>query len=225
MRKLMVLFGVLTVCLALSCVTAQAQTTLDVSTVTSFGTASGANSVSYHNNNFDGWSIKLVAGSNNAPTAGPGLDITSLIVTCKVTTCDELTIALSGQGFMQAVGTGGFISTYNTTQTGSGIGSLQAAYEGATNSLFDLSTFVGSNGPFFGPGTFTDAVVGGVASPSLYSLTLYDYFVGTKGDTFVITDNSLGATPEPTSMLLMGSGLLALGAALRRKKAKIAASV
>jgi len=217
MQKLLVMFGVLAICLALSCLTAQAQTELDVSAGTSFAAVSGVNSVSYHNTNFDGWSISFVGGSNNAPSASPsGLDIVSLSVTCLVTTCDELSIGLSGQGFTQAV-TNFFVS-YRTVQTGAGIASVQVGYEGATNSLFDTTTLVGVNGPFYGPGTISDIQFGGVASPSLYSLTLEDYFIGDKGDSFTLNDSSLGATPEPTTMLLMGSGLLALGAALRRRK-------
>lgn len=96
-----------------------------------------------------------------------------------------------------------------TTNTANSNATLSAALTGGTTTL---------NGPIFGSPFGTSFFVPG-ASGAPYSLTLMaSVFVASPGIT--TGDFNVQSVPEPGSMLLIGTGLLGLGASARRRWAK-----
>lgn len=202
--------------------TAKAQTEITLSSGTKTVTASGVGSVTYSSSNFNGWSVFLEVGASNSPNLGPfyGLDLISVLVSCPSGAClsAPLDVYVSDTGFTQTVLSGGFSSSYGSTQSGTGANSTQTAWDSTSNAIFGEGTLIGTI-PFSGTGGFSGSVSGGgPAGPSAYSLTLEDAF-SANGSTasFGVNNGDIGPTPEPGSMLLYGSGLLVFGGILRRR--------
>jgi len=119
------------------------------SNVTQVGTGS---TVSYSNTNFNGWNISVVFGASNSPNLSGvngafGIDVTSLTATCTGGPCTSapLDIYLSDTGFTQAVATGGFVTTFSTTQSGGT--ATQTAWDTTANTIFGEGTSIGTVGP------------------------------------------------------------------------------
>jgi len=123
----------------------------------------------------------------------------SAIGTCtQSVSCSSITGTGAGNGpyYFVSNQSGGFgAMTYNVDDTGTA----------ATSVTIDL-TATGSNSWTSAGGVLTPNSSGYDASTELYTQSGYQ-------DAGKFT----GVTPEPSSMLLLGSGLLALGLALRRK--------
>ena len=123
-------------------------------------------------------------------------------------------IFLSDIGFNT---TGGFKLFFSATVP-EGASATATLFGGQSNTLFDLNPAggLGVIGPFFSPG---NASLGSAAAASVnpYSLTERIRIVfGAGGGTFS-GDFNVSAVPEPTSIVLLGSMLLGLGTAIRRK--------
>jgi len=106
--------------------------------------------------------------------------------------------------------------------TTSGIVNLQAYLDGS-NKIFGTATSLGSLGPFIGGAygsAFSDTIGGQVNATAPFSLTIlgdvtHQYAGATSFNA------SLNAVPEPTTIILLGSGLIGMGILSLRKKIKI----
>jgi hypothetical protein len=169
-------------------------------------------------NFFNGWEI-MIAGSSSSPGLSPyGLDL-QVLATCASGNCltNPLDVFFSDTGFSPSVPAGGFQTTYSATDTGGGA-TRAITWADSTNTIFGggFPTPVGTDhlgivGPFSGSGGFGTAS-GGPAEVSPYSLTIEDIFTaGASGTSSFSTDADVTATPEPSSLLLISSGLIGLG--------------
>jgi hypothetical protein len=182
-------------------------------------TLAGSGTTTYSNSNYNGWNILLTFGSSNTPGLSPyGLDLTAL-VSCNSASCvaNPLNISYSDTNFSVPISAGGFENGYSTTVGGSGSGSTsELAWANASNSLFALGATnkIGAGlGPF--SGTNAGITVGGPASVGPYSLTIQDTFTDTSGFVSFSTDANLTQTPEPSSFILLGLGLLTIPMVLK----------
>jgi hypothetical protein len=164
----------------------------------------------------NGWNITTVSGANSSPGLSPfGLDLT-VAATCTSGACltTPLDVFYSAIGFNVSVPAGGFQTTYSSTQTGGGT-TREIAWADSTNTIFGGgippvgADHIGSVGTFSAPGGFGTAS-GGPAEVAPYSLTIEDIFTASGGSSFS-TDANVTATPEPSSLLLLLSGLIGLG--------------
>jgi PEP-CTERM motif len=171
----------------------------------------------------NGWDVVIVFGSSYSPSLSPyGLDLVAL-VSCNGGTCtgSPLTISYSDTGFTAPVPAGGFKNDYSATISGSGTGSTTGmAWANSNNTLFSLgaANTIGTGvGPFSSTGAGS-STGGPAVGPGPYSLTLEDTFADASGTVAFSTDADIVATPEPSTPLLLGAGLLALFAFRRRFK-------
>jgi hypothetical protein len=194
-----------------------------VSGAVNSGTVIGSGSnVSYSNSNFNGWNISVVFGASNSPNlAGVnglfGIDITSLTATCTGGNCSAapLDIFLTDTGFTQAVGVGGFTTSYSSTQSGGS--TTETAWEDAGNTAFAQTTLIGTVGPFTGTNHGT-ASGGGPAGPTPYSLTIEDIFNANSGAASFSTDGNITSVPEPGAVVLFGTVLVLCASGLQRRR-------
>jgi hypothetical protein len=177
----------------------------------------------------NGWTITSVTGVSSSPGLSPfGIDLT-VDATCTSGACltTPLEIFYSATGFNASVSAGGFQTTYSATVTGSG-NTNEIAWANNTNTLLALgaSNKIGAGvGPFSAPGGFGTSTGGpGQVSATPYSLTIEDVLTaGTSGSSSFSTDanltGNLTAVPEPSSLVLLGLGLLVMIPLKRRTHA------
>jgi len=166
----------------------------------------------------DGWTIAVAGGETFSPSAVPiGLDIFSLTASCSGGGCstDNLTISYSDINFTTPVPAGGF-STFFSATIANGTAS-QTAWDDTSNTIFGHGTPIGTVGPFSAPGNHGTATGGGPAGPGAYSLTITDTINAGSSVTAVSLDGNITAVPEPSSLVLFGTGLLAFASFAKRK--------
>jgi PEP-CTERM motif len=98
-----------------------------------------------------------------------------------------VTVDLAGAGFLSEPGT----AWLNITGL-------------STGSVWNIS-----NNPAAGTEASTCELVGGACGPTLFNIASEGFEISGNGGT--------GTTPEPSSILLLGSGILGLAGVLRRK--------
>lgn len=176
-----------------------------------------AGSVLYINHNLDGWDITFAGGTSLSPGVFPfAIDIGSFTADCAAGGgCEthQLTISYSDIGFTAAVPAGGFSTTFSATIAGGS--TSQSAWDDTTNTLFGTGTLIGSVGPFIPPHGSGTVSGGGPAGPAPYSLTITDYIAA--GSHGVSLDGNITTVPEPSSLVLFGTGLLAFASFAKRK--------
>jgi hypothetical protein len=188
-------------------------------------TVGGSGSTTYSNSNLNGWNITIAFGSSNSPNLSPfGLDLNVLASCNGAVSCasNPVDIFYSDTNFSAAVPAGGFQTTYSATITGSGT-TNEIAWANSSNTLFALG---GTNKIGAGVGSFSalggfGTAAGGPAETGPYSLTIEDILNANGGSASFSTDANVIAAPEPSSLALLGSGLLVLPLALKRRQTKV----
>jgi hypothetical protein len=188
-------------------------------------TVGGSGTTTYSNSNLNGWNIALSFGASNSPSVSPfALDLNVLASCNGAVSCanNPVDIFYSDTNFGTAVPAGGFQTTYSATITGSGT-TNEIAWANSSNTLFALggTNKIGSGvGSFSAPGGFGTAS-GGPAEAAPYSATIEDLFNANGGAASFSTDANVVAAPEPSSLALLGSGLVMLPFAMKRRQTKV----
>ena len=168
----------------------------------------------------DGWTINIASGTSHSPGLVPfGLDLTSLTATCNPgapCTTSPLHVLFSDMNFTTSTPAGGFTTFYSATITGGGTTSESAFFDNG-NALFTETTLIGTVGPFSAPGSSGIAHGGPIPAVSLYSLTLDQTFTDANGGAVSFSVDGNVTAPEPGTLALLGSGLLALAGFARKR--------
>jgi hypothetical protein len=166
---------------------------------------SAIGTILYTNPNFNGWSVSVSSGVSHSPGVFPvGLDLTSVVSASVTPRPTSIQVFFSDTGFTAL---NGLVTTYSVNMGG---GSTQeSAWLDSGNNIFSEATLIGSIGPFTSTnnGTQNLHALGGTS----YSLTLEQDFTSNPGDdSFFSADGKIAPTPEPSTIVLFGAGILGL---------------
>jgi hypothetical protein len=166
---------------------------------------------------FDGWNVSVTATSNSpncSGLAGPGCLSTDNIDTVDVSSADALDVYFGDTSFSPELG-------LQVTETGSGVtgtaGAMGYAFTGplgfSSTAAPTLSGKIGTSLSLTAPGIVT---TGGTPTSGPLSLAIEDTFANGAGHTYDV-DTTITAVPEPASMVLFGSMLLAITGIAKKK--------
>ena len=185
--------------------------------------ATGSGNVSVSGLSYGTFSVNDTSAQDFVVLGPPG-QLNSQSLDISTTAPGTLTIWVTAQG-LSFTGAQNFVSSFAVNAlSGSIVGVTENTYLSSTNALYGgtllnsaVFNAIGTMGPFTTSGT-----TGGTYSVT-EQYTIFDVGGTTGNDNLTIdlsaTPVVTTRTPEPASMFLLGSGLLALGAFVRRRKA------
>ena len=131
-----------------------------------------------------------------------GMELMSQII-CVSGGCAPLKVDFSGTGFT-TVALGFFTTDNMLAENGSTSSTTQTGWYDTSDAHLGMGGTIGSVG--FSGTTSGSKTASGGGPASSYSLTVQDVFNSGSGEASFSADGYVGATPEPRTMLLFGSG-------------------
>ena len=181
--------------------------------ITTVTTDSGTGAASY-SGAYGDFTVNQVQATGSPVLASPNLDSGSINVSSA--SGGTITVYVTESGLSSPVGVIDLASAFTSNVFNNDVTSVaESTYVSTSNALYGGALLASNTFTGIGTQTSTDA------SPVLadpFSETM-EYVITTYGTADVNDTIDLTAVPEPASIALLGSGLLALGLLLRRRSA------